>query len=106
MAGMPRHYNRLGSTCQNNYGKLGKGTTSVQHTPPLPPQLGASVGVVWVWVGGFQKFWPIRTLEAKWRDNKYFLIHVWVPLLKQMKGHHPGLPNTNGFYICFRNTQQ
>ena len=72
MAGLPRHYNRPGSKCQLDYCQLGKGTTSVQNTPPLPPQLGASVGVVWVWVGGFQKFWHIRTLEAKWRNNKYF----------------------------------
>ena len=59
--------NRPGSTCQQDCCKLGNGTTSVQHTPPLlpsnwMPQSSGSMGQ-----GGWvSKFLPLRTLEAKW----------------------------------------
>ena len=83
MAGLPRHYNCPGSKCQHDYGKLGKGTTSVQNTPPLPPQLGTSVGVVWVWVGGFQKFWPFVPLRQNGMIINIFIFMFGSPYLNK-----------------------
>ena len=65
LAGIPRHYNRPGSDCHQNCCKLGKGTTSVQNTPPhlnsnWMPQSSVSMGLGG-WVSKFYNpFVPSR----------------------------------------------
>ena len=93
------HYNRPGSNCQHACCKLGKGTTSVQNTPPLLnsswiPQPSVSMGL-----GGWVSKFANPFVPSRQNGDIDILESCQEPLPKQMKGQHPGLPNTTGIYI-------